>query len=453
MYPPLTIGLSSLLAITEGIYVFSKDKNPKLAESYFKLTRFFAKLFAINFAVGVATGIVMEFEFGTNWSRYSSFVGDIFGAPLAIEGLFAFFMESIFVGVMLLGWNRLSPKAHWISTVLVALGSTNSALWILIANSWMQTPSGYKIGPDGKPIMTNFWDVVFNPSASYRILHTVTAAWEYAAFFMAGISAWFLLKNSKDGVAKLGLKFGITAGLIISVFQIFVGDLHAKEVADYQPTKLAMMEALWKTQKDAPELLFAIPDQAKQTNLVEIGIPHLLSIFADHSWNGKVLGLKDAAAKVSNEYHLNPPLSIKEFPPVALEFWVFHLMVYLGFYFALITLIGYFLVKSGKAYTNKTFLKIMFYSTFAPLVACELGWFTAEIGRQPFTAYGLLRTAESTSPNLSAPEIAFSLFMFITIYTALGAVAVYLLKKELNERLHEELNHQEKAISGKEVLA
>jgi cytochrome d ubiquinol oxidase subunit I len=431
LYPPLTIGLGGLLVITEGVYVFSKNQE------YLRITRFFAKLFAINFVVGVATGIVMEFQFGTNWSQYSSFVGAIFGAPLAIEGLFAFFMESIFVGVMLLGWNRLSAKAHWVSTILVAFGSTLSGVWILVANSWMQSPAGYKIGSNGIPKMTNFWHVVFNPYFPSEFIHVVAAAWEYSAFFMAGVAAWFLIKNNKDMVMRKALKISVIAGVIVACLQIVLGDISARVVVKDQPTKLAMMEAQWHTQRYAPETLFALPNNGTESNGPQIGIPGMLSMLAYMNPAAKVMGLNQAIRYINKkDYKIDhTKLTLAMFPPVWLVFWPFHIMMYFGFYFALIMLIALYLLLKNRLYDSPKMLKILWVTTFLPLIAIEFGWFTTEIGRQPFTVYGLLTTVKSVSPNVSALDVGLSTFMFILIYVTLASFAIFLFKRELKERL------------------
>ncbi|MHB1546676.1 MAG: cytochrome ubiquinol oxidase subunit I [bacterium] len=430
LYPPLTIGLGTLLVITEGIYVFSKNQE------YLRITRFFAKLFAINFVVGVATGIVMEFQFGTNWSQYSSYVGAIFGAPLAIEGLFAFFMESIFVGVMLLGWNRLSAKAHWVSTIFVALGSTLSAVWILVANSWMQSPAGYKIGSNGIPKMTNFWHVVFNPYFPSEFIHVIGAAWEYSAFFMAGVAAWFLIKNNKDTIMRKALKVAVISGVIVACLQIVLGDISAREVVEYQPTKLAMMEAQWHSQRYAPETLFALPNNATESNGPQIGIPGMLSMLAYMNPAAKVMGLNQAIKYINKKDFKTDgtKLTLAMFPPVSLVFWSFHIMMYFGFYFALIMLIALYLLFKGKLYDSPKMLKVFWFSTFLPLIAIEFGWFTTEIGRQPFTVYGLLTTVKSVSPNVSALDVGLSTLMFTLIYITLASFAIFLFKRELRER-------------------
>ncbi len=430
LYPPLTIGLGLLLVITEGTYVFTKDQE------YLRITRFFAKLFAINFVVGVASGIVMEFQFGTNWAQYSSFVGAIFGSPLAIEGLFAFFMESIFVGVMLLGWNRLSAKAHWVSTILVAFGSTLSGVWILVANSWMQTPAGYKIGSNGIPKMTNFWQMVFNPYFPSEFTHVIMGAWEYSAFFMAGVAAWFLIKNNKDMVMRKALKVAVIVGVIVACGQIIVGDIGAREVVKYQPTKLAMMEALWHSQKYAPETLFALPNNATESNGPQIGIPSMLSMLSYLNPAAKVMGLNAAIRYINKKDSKldHTKLTLAMFPPVWIVFWSFHIMMYFGFYFALVMLIALYLLLKDKLFDSPKMLKLLWFSTFLPLIAIELGWFTTEIGRQPFTVYGLLTTVDSVSKNVNVLDLGLSVVMFVLIYITLASFAVYLFKRELKER-------------------
>ncbi len=448
-FPPLTIGLGTLLVIMEGIYVFSKK------EEYLRMTRFFMRLFAINFVVGVAAGIVLEFEFGTNWSQYSAYVGKIFGSPLAIEGLFAFFMESVFVGVMLLGWKRLSTGAHWVSTILVALGSTLSAVWILVANSWMQTPAGYSIGKDGIPIMTHFWRVVFNPYFLYEFLHVVIGSWEYGAFFMAGVAAWFLIKNNKDVVMRKALTIAVIAAVMVAVGQIVLGDLSARGVVRYQPTKLAMMEALWHSQKYAPETLVAFPNNKTQSNGPSVGIPGALSMLSYMNPSARVMGFDSSIKYVNQKYDLK--LTPSMFPPVWIVFWSFHIMMYLGFYFAVLMIIALIFLFNGKLLESRKLLNVLWYSAFLPLLALELGWFTTEIGRQPFAVYGLLTTANSVSPNVSDLEVVLSTLMFILIYIALAWLAIFLFMKEMRERVSGKdeisgvITARNEAVTGKEV--
>jgi cytochrome d ubiquinol oxidase subunit I len=406
IYPPLTIGLGVLIAIIEFMYLKTND------EIYRKMADFWAKLFAINFVVGVATGIVMEFEFGTNWSNYARFVGDIFGSPLAAEGIFAFFLESTFLGLYLVGKNRLSRFMRFFSFLMVAFGSTLSALWILIANSWQQTPAGYKV-EGGRAVLTNFWEAVFNPTMPSMYLHTVDASFITGAMFMAGVSAYFLIKGKNLELAKRSLKLAVVFGVIVSILQLFpFGDESARVVAQTQPEKLASFEGLFKTQSKAPLLVFGIPDPSQNKMLVEIGIPGALSFLADHNFNAVVKGI-DSFPK-------------NDLPPMTLTFYSFHLMVALGTLFILTFLVGVYLLYKKKIYTTKPFLAALWAFIPLPYIANELGWITTEVGRQPWAVYGLLRTKDAFSP-LPVGDVWLSLIGFTLVYAVLFGVFLYLI--------------------------
>jgi cytochrome bd ubiquinol oxidase subunit I len=406
IFVPLTLGLSVLIAIMETVYVRTGN------EEYRRLAKFWGKLFIINFAIGVVTGITLEFQFGTNWSRYSRYVGDIFGSLLAIEATLAFFLESTFLAVWIFGWNRLSPKLHCAAIWLVAFASNLSALWILIANAWMQHPVGYVL-QNGRAELNDFLAVVTQPFALQMFLHTVSGAYILAGFFVMGVSAYHLLRRQHLGFFTKSFRIGLTFALIFSVAEIVQGHIHGGEVAKIQPTKLAAMESFWQSQEGAPMYLFLIPDETNERNLVEFGrIPGALSMLAYHSAQAPVKGLKDF-----------PP---DERPPVTLTFLAFRLMVGLGFLFVLLTVVGWF--KRHRLAESPGYLKVMLYAMPLPYLALQAGWLVTEVGRQPWIVYGLMKTRDAVSP-IAASQVGTSLAAFILVYSLLGAAAFYLLGK------------------------
>jgi len=406
LFVPLTLGLSVLVAWMETKYARTGD------ETYLTMTKFWGKLFLINFALGVVTGITLEFQFGTNWSRYSAYVGDIFGSLLAIEATAAFFLESTFVGVWIFGWRKLSKKAHAVVIWLVA-GATNlSAIWILTANSWMQHPVGFAMR-NGRAELTDFAAVVFNKFGILAILHTLPAAYILSAFFVMGVSAYHLLKKQHIDFFTRSFKTGLIFGLVFSIFIAIEGDLHAVNVTQTQPEKLAAMEAHWETGTRAPIHLLAIPSQENEKNLVQIGtIPGVLSYLGYHDLNAEVKGLKDFPKE--------------ERPPVFLTFASFRLMVTLGVYFILMTVIGFF--KRNRLMESPRYLKIMLWSLPLTYLAVEFGWLVAEIGRQPWIVYRIMTTAQAVSP-IDTIQVAMTLVGFLLVYGLLGAVDFYLLAK------------------------
>jgi cytochrome d ubiquinol oxidase subunit I len=406
IFVPLTLGLSILIAIMETIYVRTGD------EDYRRMAKFWGKIFLVNFAVGVVTGITLEFQFGTNWARYSRYVGDIFGSLLAIEATLAFFLESTFLAVWALGWKRLSPRLHCVCIWLVAFASNLSALWILIANSWMQHPVGYAI-KNGRAELSDFLAVITQPFAIQQFLHTVSGAYILAGFVVMGISAYHLLRRQHLSFFTKSFRLALGFALIFSLAEVVQGHIHGAEVAKIQPTKLAAMESLWNTQADAPMWLMLIPDQAHERNAVEFGrIPGALSMLAYHSPKAVVKGLKDFPKN--------------DRPPVALTFFAFRLMVALGFLFVLLTVVGWF--KRNKLESSPGYLKIMLYAIPLPYVALESGWMVAEVGRQPWIVYGLMRTSDAVSP-IATSQVWPTLIGFILVYSLLGAVAFYLIAK------------------------
>jgi len=406
LFVPLTLGLSILIAIMETIYVNTGD------EDYLKAAKFWGRIFLVNFAVGVVTGITLEFQFGTNWSRYSRYVGDIFGSLLAIEATLAFFLESTFLAVWVFGWKRLSPKAHAACIWLVALASNLSALWILIANAWMQHPVGFAIR-NGRAELTDFWAVITQGFAWQMFFHTVSGAYILAGFFVMGVSAYHLLRKQNLQFFIKSFRMGLALALIFSVAEVVQGHIHGSEVAKIQPAKLAAMEALWDTQKNAPQTLFLIPDEKNERNLVEFGrIPGALSLLAYHDPQAEVKGLK-AFPK-------------EERPPVMLTFVAFRVMVGLGFLFVLLTLVGW--IRRNKLEESPGYLKVMLWSIPLPYIALQAGWIVTEVGRQPWIVYGLMKTKDAVSP-IAASQVGISLAAFILVYTALGIVAFYLIRK------------------------
>jgi cytochrome d ubiquinol oxidase subunit I len=407
LFVPLTLGLSILVAVMETQYVRTGD------ETYLRMTKFWGKLFLINFAVGVVTGITLEFQFGTNWSRYSAYVGDIFGSLLAIEATAAFFLESTLIGVWVFGWKRLSPKAHATVMWLVAGASNLSAIWILTANGWMQNPVGYAI-QNGRAELQDFGAVVFNKFSILQILHVLPAALVLAAFFVMGISAYHLLKKHHIDFFTKSFKIGLTFGLVFSIFIALEGDFHARHVTEVQPAKLAAMESLWETTTQAPIHLIALPSEEEERNIIQIGsIPGILSFLGHHDFDAEIKGLKDFPKD--------------ERPPVLLTFVSFRLMVALGTYFILVTILGF--VLRNKLMEYPLYLKLMLFSVPLPYLAIEFGWLLAEVGRQPWLVYGIMKTSAGVSP-IDIVQVATSLVAFVLVYALLGAVGYYLIIKK-----------------------
>jgi len=404
LFVPLTLGLSVMVAYMETRYVRTGD------ETYLAMTKFWGKLFLINFAVGIVTGITLEFQFGTNWSRYSAYVGDIFGSLLAIEATTSFFLESTLLGVWIFGWKKLSKKAHATVMWLVALAGTTSALWILLANGWMQHPVGYVIR-DGRAELENFAAVAFNKFGILEFFHTVSGAYVLSAFFVMGVSAYHLLKKQHVEFFTRSFKIALVFGLASSIFVAAIGDTHGVHVTKVQPAKLAAMESHWGTTTRAPIHLFAIPDEKNERNIIEIGsIPGILSLLGYHDINAEVKGLRDFPKD--------------ERPPVMLTFISFRAMVGLGTLFILLTVYGW--LRRNRLMESPNYLKIMLFAIPLPYIAIELGWVLAEVGRQPWIVYGLMRTSDAVSP-VAGSQVLFSLIGFLVVYGLLGAIGFYLI--------------------------
>jgi len=413
IYPPLSIGLGIMLVIMEGAWL--KTGN----NLYHQMARFWTKVFALTFAIGVATGIVMEFEFGTNWATYSRFVGDVFGSALAAEGIFAFFLESGFLAVLLFGWDKVGRKMHFFSTCMVALGAHFSAVWIIVANSWMQTPAGYHIVGEGmhaRAEITDFWQLVFNPSSMDRLFHAVTAAWCTGAFLVVSVSAWYLLKGKHLEFARKSLKVGLTVALAASLLQAVTGHKSAAGVAKNQPAKLAAFEGLYETTSNAPLTVVGwVDEKNEQTHGLQI--PGMLSFLAHNNFHTPVTGL--------NEY------KPEDRPPVAASFMFFHAMVGIGFTLIAVAALGFLYFRQGTLHKRRWLLWILVFSVLGPQLANQLGWFAAEVGRQPWIVYGVMRTPAGLSAVVKANVVLSSLILFTLIYSLLFAVFIYLLNDKI----------------------
>jgi len=406
LFVPLTLGLSILIAIMETRYARTGD------EDYRRMARFYGRLFLINFIIGLVTGITLEFQFGTNWSRYSEYVGDVFGSLLAIEATVAFFLESTFIAVWAFGWKRLSPKAHAAAIWVVAIAANISAIWILTANAWMQHPVGYVIR-NGRAELESFFAVITNSFAIHEILHTVGGAYILSCFVVMGISAFHILRKQEVQLFTKSFKLATTFALIFSIFVVAQGHVQGGEVADKQPAKLAAMESHWETRKGAPIYMLAIPDEKNERNAVEIiPIPGALSMLAYHSPGAEVKGLKDF-----------PP---DERPPVTITFLSFRIMVGLGFLFPLLAIVGW--LRRNKLESSGLYLRAMVWAIPLPYIAIEAGWTLAEVGRQPWIVYGLMKTSDAVSP-IAVSQVATSLIGFVVVYTILGISAFYMMFK------------------------
>jgi len=414
IYPPLSIGLGVILVMMEGMYI--KTKNPLFE----RMTKFWVKVFALTFAIGVATGIVMEFEFGTNWATYSRYVGDVFGSALAAEGIFAFFLESGFLALLVFGWDRVKPRTHFFSTIMVSLGSMFSAIWIVVANSWQQTPAGFHIVGEGlnrRAEITDFWAMVFNPSSVDRLFHVLSGAWLAGAFLVISVSAFYILKNRHLDFAKTSIRIALLLALFASIFQLFTGHQSAVGVSENQPAKLAAMEGHYDSLKPASLHLFGWVDEKNQEVKFGIAIPGLLSYLVSGDTDSKVVGLNS--------------FEPQDRPPVNITFQAYHLMVAIGFILILISVLGIFLWLRGTLFNHKWLLWIFVFSVLLPQIANQVGWITAEVGRQPWIVYGLLRTSEALSKAVEANQIVFSLILFVIIYLFLFVLFLYLLNEKI----------------------
>lgn len=411
LFPTLTIGLGLFLVILEFLWLTRKEVI------HYRLYRFWVKIFAIHFAVGVVTGVVLEFEFGTNFARFSQRVGNVFAPLMAYEGMTAFFLEAGFLGIMLFGWNRVKPVVHFMATCFVSAGAVFSAFWIMAANAWMQTPAGYEI-VDGKFHVTSFSEAIFNPAFPTHLSHMVLASFETTAFVVAGISAFFILKNRHVPFYRKSLALALAMAAVCAPLQVVVGDFRGQNVFKHQPAKLAAMEGHWETNTDggAAFVLFGIPDMKAEKNHFEITVPAALSLLLTHSPTGKVMGLKSFPAD--------------ERPNALVTYWSFRAMVGIGFWFVFVMAWASWLWRKGRLYDTRLFLKALVLSQPLGFIAVITGWITAEVGRQPWVVYGLMRTREGVSP-IAAGNVIWSLATLGLVYAVIGVSYFYYVMKTL----------------------
>ena len=413
LFPPMSIGIALFLVIMEGLYL--KTKNPK----YKEITKFWTKVFALIFALGIATGLVQVLAFGNNWSRYSSFVGDVFGSALGAEGIFAFFLESGFLGVMLFGWDRVRKGVHYMATILVCAGSHFSAVWIIIANSWMQTPAGFKLVGEGasrKAVVTNWWDMMLNPSAIDRLIHVIIACWLTGAFVILSVSAYYVLRKRHEFFAKKSMKVALWIAGVSVILQVFSADSTARGVLKNQPAKLAAIEGVYKTQEHTPMTLIGYVD-TNQKKVVGLKVPGLLSFLCYRNFETAVPGLEQVPES--------------DWPNVAVVFQTYHMMIYMWGMMVLTVGLALFFKWRKKFETSKWTLRLMMISVLFPQIANLTGWTTAEMGRQPWVVWQILRTADGVSKSIIPAYVIGSLIMFVTIYSLLFCLFIFLLNRKI----------------------
>ena len=437
IYPPLSIGLGLVMVIMEGLYLKTGNKM------YEQMTKFFVRIFALIFGIGVATGIVMEFEFGTNWAVYSKYVGDVFGSALAAEGIFAFALESGFLGVLLFGWNKVPPAVHFFSTVMVTIGSMFSAVWIVVANSWQQTPAGFHIVGEGlkaRAEITDFWAMVFNPSSVARLSHVWLGSFLSGAFLVLSISAYYLRRNRHIEFSKSAFRIALVVATLSSLAQLFVGHKSADVVAEYQPAKLAALEGHYDGSKPGDLYLLGYVDQQKNETH-GLYIPGGLSFLTKGDFKTPVTGLNNFKPD-------DRPGAIN------FVFQTYHLMIAIGMFLIAITLYACFLWWRGKLFDKKWMLFIFSFSVLLPQIANQVGWYSAEVGRQPWVVYGLLRTSKALSQAVSSGAIVFSLLLFSWVYLVLFVLFIYLLNKKIKHGPYDEenLDHSPKHIEMADTL-
>ncbi|MAT70197.1 MAG: cytochrome ubiquinol oxidase subunit I [Planctomycetaceae bacterium] len=429
LFPPLTIGLGVVLVYLEGMYLWTKDPL------YESAAKFWTKIFGLNFALGVVTGIVMEFEFGTNWAVYSRYVGDVFGSALAAEGIFAFFLESGFLSLLLFGWDRVGPKMHFFATCMVSLGSIFSSIWITVANSWQQTPAGHEIREhmiNGQPFLraeiVDFWALVFNPSTMHRLVHVWLGAFLLGAFFVMSISAWYVLRGRHLEFARRSFTGALILATICSLAQLVSGDLQAKSVAEHQPAKLAAMEGLFETTESAPLYLWGWPDEEAGEVKYGVAIPGMLSLLIHHDTAAEVPGLNDLDEQFGT-------------PPVWLTFQSYHAMIGIGMVMIAATLLASYWRWRGTLFEKRAVMWFFVLAVGLAVAGNELGWVAAEVGRQPWVVYptivdgqavGGLRTSDALSESVSSGQVLGSIIAFGLVYLLLFALWVMLLHQKIS---------------------
>jgi cytochrome bd ubiquinol oxidase subunit I len=415
LFPPLTIGLGAIMTVMEGLFLKTRR------DIYERMARFWTKIFAVNFALGVATGIVMEFQFGTNWASYSRFVGDVFGSALAAEGIFAFFLESGFLAVLVFGWDRVSPKMHFFSTAMVFLGSVFSAVWIVVAGSWQHTPAGYRIVGEGlsrRAEITDFWAMVFNPSSAIRLTHVIIGALVLGSFFVISVSAYYLLKNRHREFSLRSIRIALGVGLLASIAAPLTGDVHARVVAEHQPAKLAAFEGRFKTEEGGASLtLLGWPDEEEKRMKGEVSVPGLLSFLVHRDFKTPVPGLDRFPRE--------------DWPPVAPSYFFFRLMVGLGVLQLLLLAAASWAAWRGRLESSPKLLRVLVVAVASPFAANQAGWVATEVGRQPWTVYGLLRTSDSLSKSVAAGQVMGSIIGFGVVYLLLFMVWVFVLDDKI----------------------
>jgi cytochrome d ubiquinol oxidase subunit I len=436
-FVPLTIGLAPLVALFETLWVRTGDPVWR------RMTKFWGKLFLINFAMGVVTGIVQEFQFGMNWSEYSRFVGDVFGAPLAIEALVAFFLESTFLGVWIFGWDRIDKRLHAACMWLVAIGTTVSAYWILVANSFMQQPLGYVVR-NGRAEMESFWALITNPHVFYQFPHVIAGAWCTAAFFVLGIAAWQLRRHAAGATGKSGedlaqdreafarsFRFAAVYGLVAVVLVSLMGHSQAQYMTRIQPMKMAAAEALWETENPAAMSLFTWGNEPELRDVWAIKVPGLLSFLAHNRFSGEVRGIRDLQAEYEARYGPGDYV-----PPVKWSYWMFRVMVGTGMLMLLLAAWAVWQLRRGDPAAAPRLLAVAVPAISLPYLGNSAGWIFTEIGRQPWIVFGLMKTEHAVSPTVSVGEVAFSLAAFTLVYGVLMAADVYLLAKYARAGTH-----------------
>ncbi len=414
IYPPMSIGLGLILVIMEGMYLKTGNKV------YEQMTRFWIRIFALIFGIGVATGIIMEFEFGTNWATYSKYVGDIFGSALAAEGIFAFAIESGFLGILIFGWNRVGPKVHFFSAIMVFLGSLFSAVWIVVANSWQQTPAGYHIVGEGlhaRAEITDFWAMVFNPSSMDRLIHTWLGSFLAGAFLVLSVNAYYILKKKHLQIAIPAFKIALSVALIASLCQLISGHSSADGVAKNQPAKLAAMEGHYDSSAAADMYIFGWVNN-KEQKTSGLKIPGGLSFLTHQDFKAPMKGL-NAFRPEDRPSQVNA------------VFQFYHLMIAIGMTLIALTVYASWLWWRNKLFDKRWLMLVFAWSVVLPHIANQVGWFTAEMGRQPWVVYGLLRTSDALSKNVQASQVMFSLVLFTIVYSTLFVLFIYLLNKKI----------------------
>ncbi len=406
LLPAFTVGLASYIVVLEGLHFWKRDPL------YLRLSLFWTRMFAVSFGMGVVSGIVMPFQFGTNWSGLADAAGNVLAPLLTYEGLIAFFLEAGFLGILLFGRKLVAPWVHLFAAVMVGSGTLFSSFWILSANSWMQTPAGYEI-IDGRFFARDWVAVIFNPSFPYRIAHTVVGFYITTAFVVVAVSAWHLRQRQHVPESQRAMSMGLGLLILLVPLQVVLGDAHGLNTLEHQPVKVAAMEGLWTTQGRAPAVLFAIPDSATESNRYEVAIPGLASVYLTHDVDGVVKGLKDYAPQ--------------DRPPVPVVFWAFRVMVGIGLLMLAVAAWGAWLRVRGRLFASPAFLFVCNFMAPAGFIAVIAGWTVTEVGRQPWVVYGLLRTKDAVSPSITGLDVLMSLLLYMAVYAVIFSAGLYYL--------------------------